>query len=89
MDQDCLIVSIISEAREEDSPSQERDLKGLDIDVYAVSVPGPSSQTVGDEGRKDSIEIEEEKESSARSQWGSIWYSGRRALQDAAEKQLN
>lgn len=33
-------------------------------------MPRPSSQTVGDEGRKDSIEIEEEEEGSARGQRG-------------------
>jgi hypothetical protein len=31
-------------------------------------MPRPSSQTVGDESRKDSIEIEQEEESSTRGQ---------------------
>jgi len=80
MDQNCLIVSIISEAGEEDSSSQKGDLKCLDVDVYPVSMPSPSSQAGGDEGCKDSIEKEEKKEGSTKGQRGGIWYSGRRGI---------
>jgi hypothetical protein len=68
VDQNSLIVAIISEASEEYSSAQKGDLEGFDVDVHAVSMPRPSSQTVGNEGRKNSIEIEEEEECSARGQ---------------------
>jgi hypothetical protein len=66
MDQNGLIVAVISEALEEDSPTQERYLECLDIDVQSVFMPCPSSQTVGYESCKESIEIEEEEEGPAR-----------------------
>jgi hypothetical protein len=68
VDQNSLIVAIISEARKEYSSTQKGDLEGFDVDVHAVFMPRPSSQTIGDESRKDSIEIEQEEESSTRGQ---------------------
>jgi hypothetical protein len=66
MDQNSLIVAIITEPCEEYSPTKKRNLQCRDVDVQPVSMPRPSSQTVGYEGRKDAVEVEEEEEGSAR-----------------------
>lgn len=55
---------MISEALEENSPSQQRNLQSLYIDVDPVFVPCPSSETVGYEGREEAVEVEEEEERS-------------------------
>ena len=58
MYEDGLIIPMISKTFEEDSASQERYLQGLDIYVHTVFVPRPKSNSIGDESRKDSVEIE-------------------------------
>jgi hypothetical protein len=64
MYEDGLIIPMISKTFEEDSASQERYLQGLDIYVHTVFVPSPKSNSIGDESRKDSVEIEQKEEGS-------------------------
>lgn len=37
-------------------------MNGPHIDVYTVPVPGPCSDTVGDDGCEDPVEVEEEED---------------------------
>jgi len=66
VDQDCLVVPMISEPLEENPPSQQRYLQRLNINVDPVFVPCPCSETVGYKGRKEAVEVEEKEERSAR-----------------------
>lgn len=68
MNQDCLVIAVITKSLEEDPPSQERYLKRLDVDVNSMYMPCPESKKKGDESGKDSIEVEEEEEGSGNSQ---------------------
>ena len=61
---------MVFESLEEYPPTEKRYLERLNIDIHPVSVPRPSSQTVGDESREQSIEIEQEKDCSVKSQQG-------------------
>lgn len=62
VDEDGLVVSMVSDSLEKDSASEQRDLQSLDVDVHAVLVPGPCSNSVGNQGGEEAIEVEEEEE---------------------------
>lgn len=47
-----LIGTMIPQAGEEDSASQERYLEGLEVDVYAIPVPGPRPNPASNEPRE-------------------------------------
>ena len=55
---------MVFEAFEENSSSQQGYLQGLNVDIYPVFVPCPSSKTVGNDGCEDAIEVEQEEEGS-------------------------
>ncbi len=59
---------MVAEPSEEDSTSQGRDLKGLDVHVDAVFVPCILPYGIGDNACEKSIEVEEEKDGNENSQ---------------------
>jgi hypothetical protein len=69
--------------------SQERDLKGLDVDVGVEGVPGVRPNAVRDKCGEETIEVEEEEDGSvqalAKEAQDKVAYSS----QDAANQQLN
>lgn len=56
---------MVAHTFEEYSPGEEGYLKRLDVDPYAVLVPGESSQAVGHQSGKEAVEVEEKEESEA------------------------
>jgi hypothetical protein len=64
-------------------------LQSLDVDIHPVFVPRPCSKTVGYESCEDSVEVEEEEQSSEHGQV----YKSKRAkavyLQYTADEQFN
>lgn len=63
MYQNGLVISMIFEPFEKYPAAQEGNLQGLYINVYPIFVPGPCSNTVGDEGREEAVKVKEEEES--------------------------
>jgi hypothetical protein len=61
LDVEGLVHAVIPKAREEDSTAQKRDLKGLEVDIYAVSTPGVGANSVCDEPGEHAVEVEEEE----------------------------
>jgi hypothetical protein len=57
---------MISEAFEENPPSQQRYLQRLNINVDPVFMPCPRPETVGYKGREEAVEVEEKEERPAR-----------------------
>ncbi len=62
VNEDRLIVSMVSDTLEEQPATQKRYLQCLNVDVGFESVPCVSSNAVGHEGGQQAIEVEEEKE---------------------------
>lgn len=56
------VMRVVPCALEENPPAQKTDLERGDVDVCSVLVPGPRSNKVGDDGREEAVEVEEEKE---------------------------
>lgn len=61
MNQDGLVVSVVSNVFEEDSPSKQRDLKSLDVEIDTEVMPGICSDGIRHEGSEKPIEVEEEE----------------------------
>ena len=59
----CLIVTMITYILEEDATSQQRNLKSLYVNVGVVCVPGIGSNSIGYQCCKESIEVEQKKDS--------------------------
>lgn len=62
MDQYGLVMTMISYVLEKNATSEGRDLQGLDVDVGAVYAPGVCANAVGNESRKETVEVEEEED---------------------------
>lgn len=80
---------MISYVLEEYATSQERDLKGLNVDVGVEGVPGVRSDAVGDNCREEAIEVEEEEDGSMRVLAEEVQDRMGHNSQDAANQQLN
>ena len=61
MNQYRLVVAVVSETFEEYSAAQEGDLQCLDVYIDAVFVPCPRTNSVGNKGCKDSVEVEKKE----------------------------
>lgn len=57
MDEDRLVHAMVSNSLEKYSSSQQRYLERIDINVDAVVVPGVGSNSVGEEGCEEPIEV--------------------------------
>lgn len=57
-----LVVAVIAQSGEEDTPAEQRDLQGLDIEVYAVCSPGVCSDDERDDRRQRSVEVGNEED---------------------------
>ena len=81
-------MTMITYILEEDTTSQQRNLKSLYVNVDVVCVPGIGSNSIGYQRCKESIEVEQEKDSPVRVK---IKYKvdQKRDLQDPADQQLN
>jgi hypothetical protein len=62
VDQDCLIVAVVAQVLEEDAAAEQRDLQRGDVDVGLVGAPRVCAYAVGQEGREEAIEVEEEED---------------------------
>ena len=73
---------------EEDATSQQRNLKSLYVNVDVVCVPGIGSNSIGYQCCKESIEVEQKKDSPVHVR---IRYKvdQKRDLQNPADQQLN
>ena len=60
MDEDSLVVPVVSNTLEKYSSGEQGDLQGLDVYVYSQLMPSEESNGVGDKGREDPVEIEQE-----------------------------
>ena len=60
LDEDRLVLAMVSDSLEEDPPCQQRYLQRLNVDPYSKLVPGIGSEAIGDGSCKETIEIEEE-----------------------------
>lgn len=67
MDQNGFIVAVVSDPFEEDSSSQEGYLQSLNIYVNSVFMPGPCSEAVRYESRKEPIKVKKKEECPERS----------------------
>lgn len=54
---------MVSNIFEKQPATQERYLQSLDVDVGVEGAPSIGSDSIGDEGRKKAIEVEEEENS--------------------------
>ena len=57
---------MIAETFEEQTASQQRKLKRLDIDTYTISVPCIGSDPIRDKAREEAVEIEQEQDGPTR-----------------------
>ena len=89
MHQNGLVVPMVSYVLEEYATSQERDLKGLDVDVGMEGVPGVGSNAVGDNCREETIEVEEEEDGSVKALAKEAQDRVAHSSQDTANQQLN
>jgi len=64
MDKDCLIVTVIFDAFEEETSTERRELKGSDIDVDSKLVPCVCAYGVREDSRNQAIEVKDEEEGS-------------------------
>lgn len=53
---------MVSEAGEEDAATEQGDLQGLDVEVYAIGVPGVGSEGQGNERGECPVEVGEEED---------------------------
>ena len=60
--EDSDIMSMVPDALEEDSASQQADLESSYVDVRPVPVPRPRANAVGYDGGEESVEVEQEEE---------------------------
>lgn len=60
--QHCHIVRMVPYSFEEYSSSKQTDLQRGYVDVGAVLVPCPCSDRIGDDGREEAIEVEQEEQ---------------------------
>ena len=64
---DRLILSMIMYTFKEQTSSQERELKSLDINVDSIVVPSVRTDGKGDDTRDETVEVEEEEQCSSTS----------------------
>ena len=64
MHEDSLIVTMISDALEEDATTKKRDLERRDIDVGSIGVPCISADGIRHYSRKEAVKVEEEEQGS-------------------------
>lgn len=57
---DRLVLAMVSDTFEENAPTQEANLKRLDIDIDAKFVPGIGSDEVGYNRCKQTVHVEDE-----------------------------
>lgn len=57
LNQDRLIISVISKASKEDAAAEQGPLQGLDIDVDPIRMPGIGANDVRDDRSKYSIKV--------------------------------
>lgn len=62
MDKNGFVHTMVPDAFEEDPPTQQGDLKSLDVDIRTVVVPRVRSNTVGNKGREEAVEVEKEEQ---------------------------
>jgi hypothetical protein len=62
VDQDRLIVAVVAQVLEEDAAAEQRDLQRGDVDVGLVGAPCVCAYAVGQEGREEAVEVEEEED---------------------------
>jgi len=62
MDQYSLIVAVVAEILEEDAAAQQGYLQRGDVDVGVEGAPGVCADAVGEEGREEAVEVEEEED---------------------------
>ena len=60
MNDDALVLPMVSNAFEEYSTSQWRELQSLDADVGSIIVPGICPNSISNEAREKAIEVEGE-----------------------------
>lgn len=65
MDQHGLVFTLVTEAFEEQTACQQRELKRLKINADTIAVPGIRSDAVRHKVSEEAIEIEEEQDGSA------------------------
>jgi hypothetical protein len=53
---------MISQSSEKHSAAQQGNLKSTDIDIDAMSVPGPRTDSVGNNGGEGAVEVKEEED---------------------------
>ena len=88
MNQDSLITAMISDRLEEYPATEQRYLEGCNVDVYSVFVPCPRADTVGYDGRKGTIEVENEEKRAFTVSSGRA-PNNTRHLQETTQKYLN
>lgn len=62
MDNDCLVMGVVSKVLEEDSPTKQGELESLDIDVRVEIPPGISSYDIGYDSGKETVQVSEEED---------------------------
>lgn len=62
MNEYSFVVSMVAKAFEEYPTRQRRDLQSFNVDIDAEFVPCQKANEVGDEGSKESVEVEEKEE---------------------------
>lgn len=62
MDQNCLVVCVVSYVLEEDAAAEGRDLQAGDVDVGVEVVPGVGANGIGDQSREQTVKVEEEED---------------------------
>jgi hypothetical protein len=61
MNENSFVHPVVSDAFEEDPPTQQGYLKGLNVDISTVVVPRVGSNAIGNESREKAIEVEKEE----------------------------
>ena len=65
MNENGLVVCVVSYAFEEDAATEQRNLERLDIDVGMIVAPGVPAYAIGDERRKQTIKVAQEEDCTA------------------------
>lgn len=62
MYEDSLVVTMVSQPREENAPSEQGDLKGPDVDIYTICFPSIRSDGQREKRRESSMEVADEED---------------------------
>jgi hypothetical protein len=62
VDNNCLIMGMVSKVFEEDPPAEQGKLESLDIDVCMEGSPSVGPYGIGDDSREEPVQVTEKKD---------------------------